>query len=182
MRRPRADRHHDLPDAGHPVRAPRGASTRGACWTACASSPASRRVGAISNLHLNPLSASSSDFNVDGFEPPDGSRRLHRGPGRGRPRVLRGGRHRDPPRAQLSQADRARTRNRAGEGPRQATKIWSRRTGDGFIRVQNGRRRHSTRTGSVRRLLSETRGTGISGPLMKERLSWMQSTPTEDDS
>ena len=35
---------------------------------------------------------------------------------------------------------------------------------------------------SARRLLSDTRGTGISGPLMKERLSWMQSTPTEDDS
>ena len=27
-------------------------------------------VGAISNLHLNPLNTSSSDFNVDGFEPP----------------------------------------------------------------------------------------------------------------
>ena len=27
-------------------------------------------VGAISNLHLNPLSTSTSDFNVDGFEPP----------------------------------------------------------------------------------------------------------------
>ena len=27
-------------------------------------------VGAISNLHLNPLSQSSSDFNVDGLEPP----------------------------------------------------------------------------------------------------------------
>ena len=27
-------------------------------------------VGAISNLHLNPLSTSSSEFNVDGFEPP----------------------------------------------------------------------------------------------------------------
>ena len=27
-------------------------------------------VGAISNLHLNPLSQRSSDFNVDGFEPP----------------------------------------------------------------------------------------------------------------
>ncbi len=27
-------------------------------------------VGAISNLHLNPLSQSSSDFNVDGVEPP----------------------------------------------------------------------------------------------------------------
>ncbi len=32
--------------------------------------PGVEAVGAISNLHLNPLSTSSSDFNVDGFEPP----------------------------------------------------------------------------------------------------------------
>ena len=32
--------------------------------------PGVEAVGAISNLHLNPLSQSSSDFNVDGFEPP----------------------------------------------------------------------------------------------------------------
>ena len=32
--------------------------------------PGVEAVGAISNLHLNPLSQRSSDFNVDGFEPP----------------------------------------------------------------------------------------------------------------
>ena len=32
--------------------------------------PGVEAVGAISNLHLNPLSTSSSDFNVAGFEPP----------------------------------------------------------------------------------------------------------------
>ena len=32
--------------------------------------PGVEAVGAVSNLHLNPLSQSSSDFNVDGFEPP----------------------------------------------------------------------------------------------------------------
>ena len=32
--------------------------------------PGVEAVGAISNLHLNPLSTQSSDFNVDGFEPP----------------------------------------------------------------------------------------------------------------
>ena len=32
--------------------------------------PGIEAVGAISNLHLNPLSQSLSDFNVDGFEPP----------------------------------------------------------------------------------------------------------------
>ena len=32
--------------------------------------PGVEAVGAISNLHLNPLSTSSSEFNVDGFEPP----------------------------------------------------------------------------------------------------------------
>ena len=32
--------------------------------------PGVEAVGAISNLHLNPLSAQSSDFNVDGFDPP----------------------------------------------------------------------------------------------------------------
>ena len=32
--------------------------------------PGVEAVGAISNLHLNPLSQSSSDFKVDGFEPP----------------------------------------------------------------------------------------------------------------
>ena len=32
--------------------------------------PGVEAVGAISNLHLNPLSQSPSDFNVDGFEPP----------------------------------------------------------------------------------------------------------------
>ena len=32
--------------------------------------PGVEAVGAISNLHLNPLSQRTSDFNVDGFEPP----------------------------------------------------------------------------------------------------------------
>ena len=32
--------------------------------------PGVEAVGAISNLHLHPLNTSSSDFNVDGFEPP----------------------------------------------------------------------------------------------------------------
>ena len=32
--------------------------------------PGAEAVGVVSNLHLNPLSTSSSDFNVDGFEPP----------------------------------------------------------------------------------------------------------------
>ena len=32
--------------------------------------PGVEAVGAISNLHLNPLNTSTSDFNVDGFEPP----------------------------------------------------------------------------------------------------------------
>ena len=32
--------------------------------------PGVEAVGAISNLHLNPLGTQSSDFNVDGFEPP----------------------------------------------------------------------------------------------------------------
>ena len=32
--------------------------------------PGVEAVGAVSNLHLNPLSQRSSDFNVDGFEPP----------------------------------------------------------------------------------------------------------------
>ena len=32
--------------------------------------PGVEAVGAISNLHLNPLSQRSSDFNIDGFEPP----------------------------------------------------------------------------------------------------------------
>ena len=32
--------------------------------------PGVEAVGAISNLHVNPLSQSSNDFNVDGFEPP----------------------------------------------------------------------------------------------------------------
>ena len=32
--------------------------------------PGVEAVGAISNLHLNPLSTSSSDFDIDGFEPP----------------------------------------------------------------------------------------------------------------
>ena len=32
--------------------------------------PAVEAVGTISNLHLNPLSTQSSDFNVDGFDPP----------------------------------------------------------------------------------------------------------------
>jgi len=32
--------------------------------------PGVEAVGAISNLHLNPLSTQSSDFNVDGFDPP----------------------------------------------------------------------------------------------------------------
>ena len=32
--------------------------------------PGVEAVGAVSNLHLNPLSQSTSDFNVDGFEPP----------------------------------------------------------------------------------------------------------------
>ena len=32
--------------------------------------PGIEAVGANSNLHLNPLSQSSSDVNVDGFEPP----------------------------------------------------------------------------------------------------------------
>ena len=34
--------------------------------------PGVEAVGTISNLHLNPLSQSSSDLNVDGFEPPAG--------------------------------------------------------------------------------------------------------------
>ena len=37
--------------------------------------PGVEAVGAISNLHLNPLSQRSSDFNVDGFEPPIQRRR-----------------------------------------------------------------------------------------------------------
>ena len=32
--------------------------------------PGVEAVGAVSNLHLHPLSESSSDFNVDAFEPP----------------------------------------------------------------------------------------------------------------
>ena len=69
--RPRADRADDLPDAGHPVRVP----TRRASYTRrlldlFRALPGLEAVGAISNLHLNPLSQSSIDFNVDGFVPP----------------------------------------------------------------------------------------------------------------
>ena len=45
-------------------------ASRGASSTASATLPGVEAVGAISNLHLNPLSTQSSDFNVDGFEPP----------------------------------------------------------------------------------------------------------------
>ena len=63
--------------------------------------PGVEAVGAISNLHLNPLSQSSSDFNVDGFEPPTDHGAFIADRVAVEPGVLRGGRHRDRPRAQL---------------------------------------------------------------------------------
>ena len=63
--------------------------------------PGVEAVGAISNLHLNPLSQRTIDFNVDGLEPPTGHGAFIADRVEGRPRVFRGGRHRDRPRAQL---------------------------------------------------------------------------------
>ena len=119
--RPRADRHPDLPDAVHPVHARRGARLRAAPVRPLPR--AARRRGGRRHQQPAPAPAQHELERLQRrrLRTADGPRRLHRGPGRGRPRVLRGGRRRDPPRTQLQRRRPARHPGRGhhqrGDGP-----------------------------------------------------------------
>ena len=90
-------------------------------------------VGAISNLHLHPLNRSSSDFNVDGFEPPTDHGAFIADRGRGRPgffdaagiEILHG--------RSFSDADRPDTQPIANISEAMARRFWADGDGDGRV-------------------------------------------------
>ena len=99
--RPRADRPHDLPDAGHPVHARRGARLHAAPPGSLPGAPRRRGGRRHQQPAPEPAQPELERLQRRRVRAADRPRRLHRGPGRGRAGVLRGGRHRDRPRAQL---------------------------------------------------------------------------------
>ena len=119
--RPRADRHPDLPDAGNPVHARRGAHLHAAPAGSVPNAPRRRGGRRHQQSASEPAQHELERLQRRRVRAADGSRRLHRGPGRGRSRVLRGGRHRDPPRAQLQRrrpaGQPARGDHQRGDGP-----------------------------------------------------------------
>ena len=143
--RKRADRNPDPHDPGHPVHARRGARLHPGLLDRFRELPGIEVVGAISNLHLNPLRPPELErLQRRRVRAGGGTRRLHRGAGRGRSGLLRGGGHRDPPRPQpFHDGDRPNTQPVAIIREAMARRFWT--DGDAVGRLVRQRERGCSR-------------------------------------